>query len=140
MEGCELCQLAVEPIYQDDRLSVILVEDAAYPGFCRVIWKDHVREMSDLSPEDRATVNDAVYRVEAAVRAVLAPHKVNVASLGNMVPHLHWHVIPRFEDDAHFPHPVWAQAVRMLDDASLAPRRARLPALAAEIRSRMEQA
>ena len=140
MAGCELCQLAVEPIYQDDKLSVILVDDAAYPGFCRVIWKDHVREMSDLPPADRAHVNEAVYRVEAAMRAVLAPYKVNVASLGNMVPHLHWHVIPRFEDDAHFPNPVWAQAVRMLDEVTLAPRRAKLPQLAAEIVRRMEQA
>ena len=140
MADCELCKLAVEPVYQNDKLSVILVDDAAYPGFCRVIWKDHVGEMSDLSADDRATLNEAVYRVEAAVRAVLAPHKINVASLGNMVPHLHWHVIPRFEDDAHFPNPVWAPAVRMLDDASLAPRRAQLPRLAEDIVRRMEQA
>jgi diadenosine tetraphosphate (Ap4A) HIT family hydrolase len=140
MADCELCKLAVEPVYHDDRLSVILVDDAAYPGFCRVIWKEHVREMSDLSREDRSHLNEAVVRVEAAVRAVLQPHKMNVASLGNMVPHLHWHVIPRFEDDAHFPHPVWAQAVRMLDDTTLAPRRALLPQLAGEIVRRMEQA
>jgi diadenosine tetraphosphate (Ap4A) HIT family hydrolase len=40
------------------------------------------------------------------------PDKINLASLGNVVPHLHWHVIPRFADDAHFPSPVWAQAQR----------------------------
>jgi diadenosine tetraphosphate (Ap4A) HIT family hydrolase len=52
-----------------------------------------------------------------------------VASLGNVVPHLHWHVIPRYADDAHFPAPVWAQAVRETDAAVLAQRRALLPQL-----------
>jgi diadenosine tetraphosphate (Ap4A) HIT family hydrolase len=42
------------------------------------------------------------------LRRLLQPTKVNLASLGNQVPHLHWHVIPRFADDAHFPDPVWA--------------------------------
>jgi hypothetical protein len=49
-DGCELCELAVPPIYRDDKLSVILVDDPAYPGFCRVIWNEHVKEMSDLAP------------------------------------------------------------------------------------------
>jgi len=43
-----------------------------------------------------------------ALRALLQPDKVNLAALGNQVPHLHWHVIPRFADDTHFPDPVWA--------------------------------
>lgn len=139
---CELCKLAASPspapIYQNDKLFVILVDDATYPGFCRVIWKEHVREMSDLPAEDRQLVNDTVYQVEAAVRDVMQPLKMNVASLGNMVPHLHWHVIPRFADDAHFPNPVWSQAVRMLDEATLAPRRALLAQLVDTIRQRLE--
>ncbi len=131
--GCELCDLAVPVVWQDEKLSVILVDDAAYPGFCRVIWREHVREMSDLSQEDRLLLNDAVYRVEGAVREVMGPLKVNVASLGNVVPHLHWHIIPRHADDAHFPAPVWAQATRQTDEAVLAARRALLPDLAAAI-------
>ncbi|MFP5394130.1 MAG: HIT family protein, partial [Gammaproteobacteria bacterium] len=105
--ACELCHLAVPPVYQDDKLSVILVDDAAYPGFARVIWKQHVREMSDLSAADRAHIHEAVHRVELAVRATLTPLKVNVASLGNVVPHLHWHVVARFAWDSHFPQPIW---------------------------------
>ena len=134
---CELCDLAVPPIYRDDKLSVILVDDAAYPGFCRVIWNEHVKEMSDLAPGDRMRLNDAVWHVELALRDVMAPGKVNVASLGNMTPHLHWHVIPRFADDAHFPNPVWTAAVRTTDEPILAARRALLPALAADIVRRM---
>jgi diadenosine tetraphosphate (Ap4A) HIT family hydrolase len=131
--GCELCDLSVPVVWQDEKLSVILVDDAAYPGFCRVIWRDHVREMSDLSHDDRLLLNEAVYQVEQAVREVMQPLKVNVASLGNVVPHLHWHIIPRYADDAHFPAPVWAQAARQTDEATLAARRALLPDLAAAI-------
>jgi diadenosine tetraphosphate (Ap4A) HIT family hydrolase len=141
---CELCELAgpreaAPTLYRDDKLSVILVDDANYPGFCRVIWNDHVKEMSDLNGAERELLNEAVYRVELALREVLAPTKVNVASLGNVVPHLHWHVIPRFADDAHFPSPVWATAVRQTDESILAARRARLPQLAAAIERRLSE-
>ena len=49
-----------------------------------------------------------VWAVEAVLRQALEPAKINLASLGNQVPHLHWHIIPRFSDDAHFPDAVWA--------------------------------
>lgn len=137
--GCELCDLAAPSVWQDEKLSVILVDDAAYPGFCRVIWREHVREMSDLSHDDRLLLNEAVFLVEEAVREEMQPLKVNVASLGNVVPHLHWHIIPRYADDAHFPAPVWAQAARQTDEATLAARRALLPDLAAAIAKRFNE-
>ena len=136
---CELCDLKADVVWANDRMSIIMIDDAAYPGFVRVIWMDHVKEMSDLSDADRLAVNDAVWRVELAVRAEMAPHKVNVASLGNVVPHLHWHVIPRYADDAHFPSPVWCAAVRQTEDNILAARRALLPNLRAEIVLRMNE-
>jgi diadenosine tetraphosphate (Ap4A) HIT family hydrolase len=137
--SCELCALKVEPVYRDERLAVILVDDPAYPGFCRVIWHAHVREMSELAPSERLVLNDAVWHVELALRAVMAPDKVNLASLGNVVPHLHWHVIPRYADDAQFPNPVWAAAVRRTEEPILAARRALLPQLSAEIVRRMSK-
>ncbi|KZE34823.1 HIT family protein [Crenobacter luteus] len=108
--NCELCTtLPGVELYADAKLRVILVDNEPdYPGFCRVIWREHVAEMSDLVPADRQYLMDWVWRVEAALRATLNPDKINLASLGNVVPHLHWHVIPRFADDAHFPAPVWA--------------------------------
>jgi diadenosine tetraphosphate (Ap4A) HIT family hydrolase len=72
-----------------------------------VVWNAHVREMTDLAPAEREHFMLVVYRVERALRELLSPDKINLASLGNQVPHLHWHVIPRFADDAHFPDPVW---------------------------------
>lgn len=138
--GCELCDLAAPmTIYADSKLSVIIVDDVNYPGFCRVIWRDHVREMSDLARDDRLLLNEAVYKVEQAVREVMKPTKINVASLGNVVPHLHWHVIPRYTDDAHFPTPVWAAPVRQTEQTTLEARRALLPALADAIARRMNE-
>ena len=134
--GCELCELSVPTVWRGDKFSVIVVDDANYPGFCRVIWHDHVREMSDLSRADRLLVNEAVFLVEEAVREVMRPLKVNVASLGNVVPHLHWHIIPRYADDAHFPAPVWAQAVRETEADILAARRALAGRLGAAIARR----
>ncbi|OON59786.1 HIT family protein [Massilia sp. KIM] len=131
--GCELCDLAAPAVWRGPKFSVILVDDANYPGFCRVIWHEHVREMSDLAGEDRLLLNEAVFQVEEAVREVMEPLKVNVASLGNVVPHLHWHVIPRYADDAHFPAPVWAAAARATAPEVLEARRALLPRLEASI-------
>jgi len=136
LAGCELCDLAVPRVFENDKFAVILADEANYPGFARVIWKDHVREASDLPDEDRLLLNEAVWQLELAVREVMQPLKVNVASLGNVVPHLHWHVIPRYADDAHFPAPVWAQAVRATDAAVLEARRALLPRLAEAITRR----
>ena len=139
MTACELCELGVPTVVANDKFSVIIVDDANYPGFCRVIWREHVREMSDLSHADRLLLNEAVYELEQAVREVMAPAKINVASLGNVVPHLHWHVIPRYTDDAHFPAPVWANPVRETDAAVLAARRALLPQLLDAIARRFNE-
>lgn len=131
------CELCVEPggelVHRAEKFRVVLVDDAQYPGFCRVIWNAHVREMTDLPASDRTLLMTAVWQVEAAVREVMAPCKINLASFGNMVPHLHWHLIPRYMDDSHFPGPVWAQPQRSIAAASLASRAALLPALRASI-------
>jgi diadenosine tetraphosphate (Ap4A) HIT family hydrolase len=85
--------------------------------------------MTELSAAERTHLMQAVFAVERAQREVMHPHKVNVASLGNLVPHVHWHVIPRFEDDAHFPGPIWASRRRNLDEPRLEERRQLLPTL-----------
>ena len=105
---CELCRKAGgSVIWRDDACRVVLVPDPDYTVFCRVIWNSHVREMTDLPAGMRAHCMRVVFAVERALRDVLSPHKINLASFGNMAPHLHWHVIPRETDDAHFPNPVW---------------------------------
>ena len=110
---CELCESAGGTlIWRDERCRVVRIDEAGYPGYCRAIWGAHVAEMTDLSDDDRAHFMRVVFALEAALRELLRPHKVNLASLGNLTPHLHWHVIPRFADDPHFPNPVWSVAIR----------------------------
>lgn len=113
MEACELCRLPGGLVlWRDAACRVVLVGDADYPGFCRVVWERHVGEMSDLTEPERAALLRVVFAVETVLRSSLRPDKINLASLGNATPHLHWHVIPRFRDDRHFPQPVWAQPQR----------------------------
>ena len=110
--GCVFCDgEGGETLWRDARCRVVLTTEP-FAGFCRVIWNEHVREMTDLSAPNRAHLMHVVYAVESALRARLTPAKMNIASLGNQTPHLHWHVIPRFADDSHFPHPVWATPQR----------------------------
>lgn len=111
--ACELCREdGGAVLWRDGFCRVVLVGDADYPGFCRVILGRHAREMTDLDPAERARLMQVVFAVEAALRACLQPDKINLASFGNVVPHLHWHVIPRFAGDRHFPSPVWAAPQR----------------------------
>jgi len=112
--ACELCDTdGGVLLWRDERLRIIRIDDADYPMFCRVVWNAHVREMTDLKVPQRQHLMDVVFVLEQALRNLLNPAKINLASLGNQTPHLHWHVIPRFQDDRHFPQPVWAQAVQV---------------------------
>lgn len=110
---CELCEGdGGELLWRDRQCRVVRVNESGYPGFCRVIWNRHVREMTDLDAGERARLMHVVFAVEAALRELLRPDKINLASLGNATPHLHWHVIPRFGGDPHFPNPIWGVKLR----------------------------
>ena len=113
MNPCPLCQADNETVlWRDELCRVILVDNPDYPAFCRVVWNAHVKEMTDLDGDEQGHLMAVVFALERAVRAHLNPDKINLASLGNQIPHLHWHVIARFADDAHFPDPIWAAARR----------------------------
>ena len=134
--SCEFCSSPGGPVvWQNDVCRVVRVDEPDYPGFCRVILNRHARELTDLEPEERDELMRVVYAVEAAIRETLGADKMNVASLGNMTPHVHWHVVPRFEGDRHFPGPIWAAPRR----EAVVPedRRARAEGVAGAIRGRL---
>lgn len=113
MNSCELClTVGGELLWESSACRVVRVNDPDYPGFCRVIWNEHLREMSDLSAVDRSFLMNVVFAVETVLRELYSPDKINLASFGNMTPHVHWHVIPRWMDDRHFPQPVWGMVQR----------------------------
>ncbi len=107
---CNPCQNTI--LWQDQFCRVVLLRDADYPAYCRVELLSHIKEMTDLVPSERARMMKTVFAVELALREMFNPDKINLASLGNKTPHLHWHVIPRFENDRHFPNSHWGEAVR----------------------------
>lgn len=114
MADCSLCTPSPHftTLWEDDFCRVVLLHDPDYPAYCRVELLAHVKEMSDLLPTQRMRMMSCVFAVETAIREVVKPDKINLASLGNKTPHLHWHVIPRFENDKHFPNSHWAEAMR----------------------------
>lgn len=107
-------------VFRNEDLRIIQASEAGFPAFYRVIWNRHLAEFSDLSASERQICMHAVAKVEQVLRRELQPAKINLAALGNMVPHLHWHVIARFEGDSHFPAPVWGAAQRPVDEAQVA--------------------
>jgi diadenosine tetraphosphate (Ap4A) HIT family hydrolase len=126
-------------VWRGEHLRVIRAQEVGSPAFYRVVWNAHVAEFSDLATADRLHCMEAVTLVERALRQHLTPTKVNLAALGNMVPHLHWHVIGRFDWDSHFPAPVWAAAQRPSPAEQEAAVQALLPALEAHLQSQLAQ-
>jgi diadenosine tetraphosphate (Ap4A) HIT family hydrolase len=116
MTTCELCtQIGGSLLWQSGLCRIVRVNAPEFPGYCRIIWNQHVAEMSDLTVEQQTLLLAIVVKVEETVRELFEPDKINLASLGNMTPHLHWHVIPRWRDDPLFPESIWGTPQRSWD-------------------------
>ena len=108
--NCFFCQnMGGEVVFNCDLYRVILVDDGDYPGYLRVVLNYHIKELTDLDMNDNLSVYKAVVKCEEVLRSVLNPDKINIASFGNMTPHVHWHIIPRFLGDLHFTNPTWGE-------------------------------
>ncbi|MGE0332296.1 MAG: HIT family protein [Ramlibacter sp.] len=111
--ACSLCEAdGGALVYRVPAFRLVRADEPGFPAFYRVVWNEHVAEFSDLDKGAQRLCLDAVVAVEQALREQLQPTKINLASLGNRVAHVHWHVIARFDWDSHFPSPVWAAAQR----------------------------
>ena len=110
------CPLCIEDggicLVRTKQYRIVAPCEPEFLGLIRVIWNEHVVEMTDLEILPRNDFMRAVYFVEESVRQMMNPDKINLASLGNVVPHLHWHIIPRWLDDSYFPLPIWGQRQR----------------------------
>lgn len=136
--GCPLCQTpGGVVVFDGPRFRVIRAEEPDFPGFYRLVWTDHVAEFSQLSPADRSLCMEAVAVVEQALRQHLRPVKVNLAALGNVVPHLHWHIVARFAWDSRFPAPVWAPVDRVAPAGALLELKLLLPGLEQDLFGRL---
>lgn len=122
MSDCPYCRNSSDQVIWNDGLTrVMYIDDAPFVGWCRVIWHAHALELTDLSETERNRLMRTVFAVESGLRKLLLPAKVNLASMGTAMPHVHWHIVPRFTDDTHFPDPVWSTAKRPLSARTVPP-------------------
>jgi diadenosine tetraphosphate (Ap4A) HIT family hydrolase len=122
MKDCIYCSDTTDKvIWRNEFCRVMYIHDSPFAGWCRVVWNRHEEELTDLSEADRNRLMAAAFAVEAGLRKLLAPAKINIASLGTALPHVHWHIIPRFADDTHFPEPVWSTPLRPHSGRTVSP-------------------
>lgn len=117
--SCELCRVpGGELVWADTAWHAVRVADADFPAFYRLVSNEHVAEFSHLPASLRERCMTLVCAIERVLIERLQPTKVNLATLGNVVPHLHWHVVARFDWDSHFPQPIWGGRQRVVEPAA----------------------
>ena len=110
MNKCDLCSDPIYPvIWKNNKFRLVEINDSSYSAYYRVEHIQHVKEMTDLEEKDRMELMQVVFTVESAIRTCYKPDKINLASLGNLTPHIHWHIIPRFKNDNHYPGSIWSK-------------------------------
>jgi diadenosine tetraphosphate (Ap4A) HIT family hydrolase len=111
--NCPFCPATAD----DDQLLIARLEccdlllnrDQFFAGYCLLVSRRHVSELFHLSPAERQTMMEEVSRVAAALASLYLPAKMNYELLGNMVPHIHWHLVPRHLRDPLWPRPIWSE-------------------------------
>jgi len=81
--------------------------DQTYPGRSIVVFKAHYDSLLDLPKNLFDNLNDELRVISYAVEKTFNPDRLNFAILGNVVSHLHWHIIPRYESDQNWGRPPW---------------------------------
>lgn len=137
---CVLCHPQKENVvWENKELRVIQVDDPLFPGYFRVIWNKHIAEMSDLTDDERQLLEKVLLTVEKVVREQMQPDKINWAQFGNMVPHLHWHIIARYRDDSHFPESIWGSKQREVAEEKVQQLKIKANNAAVEIQNRLNR-
>jgi diadenosine tetraphosphate (Ap4A) HIT family hydrolase len=88
----------------------VLNRDQFFPGYTLLFTRTHVTELFHLDRTVRGGLIEEVSSVAAALHTVFQPDKINYELLGNMVPHIHWHLVPRFSAEPLWPRPIWADS------------------------------
>jgi diadenosine tetraphosphate (Ap4A) HIT family hydrolase len=102
--------------------SLYLAANQTYRGQCQLIFDPrHVARLDQLSRDEWMSLASDLFGAERAIMRVVKPDHVNVESLGNVVPHLHWHIIPRYEGDPMWGAPVWKVPLDTMPDTRLPP-------------------
>jgi diadenosine tetraphosphate (Ap4A) HIT family hydrolase len=89
-----------------------------YTGYCLLVARRHAAELFQLDDAERRGFLDEMTLLARAIATCFEPHKMNYELLGNQVPHLHWHLIPRRADDPETLKPAWLAIDRAEHDAA----------------------
>lgn len=87
------------------------VEESTIP-WLKIFTKYPYEEMSEVPKEIRYEIYELLDIIEKLMIEYYKPKKINIASFGNYLPHVHWHIMARFENDSHFPEPMWGEKQR----------------------------
>lgn len=119
---CPLCtkvQAPDEVVWQFPTSVAVLGGHQFYRGYCVLIARTHATELSQLDGEELPSYLAEMCLLAEAIEAGFAPRKLNYELLGNQVPHLHWHLFPRYPNDPEPLAPVWLALHRAETDAAL---------------------
>jgi len=100
----------MSPLYQNKHIK-IEVEASEIP-WLKIFTQHPYQEMSHVPNEIQAEIYKTLNMIEKEMIAYYQPTKINIASFGNYLPHVHWHVMARFEEDSYFPEPMWGKKQR----------------------------
>jgi diadenosine tetraphosphate (Ap4A) HIT family hydrolase len=89
----------------------ILKHESPLP-WLKLFTKEPYKELTEIPKEQRDKLYTLIENIELAIIEFYNPDKVNIASFGNMLPHMHWHIIARFKNDPYFPKTTWEEPVR----------------------------
>jgi diadenosine tetraphosphate (Ap4A) HIT family hydrolase len=78
-----------------------------YHGYCLLVSRRHATELNQLDDDERPAFLEEMCLLARAIEDCFCPHKLNYELLGNQVPHLHWHLFPRYRTDPEALKPVW---------------------------------
>lgn len=93
-------------VYEFPHSYLLLGAHGFYRGYCVLVLKQHVRELHELDDATQIEFNRELMAATTAIAKAFTPWKINHASLANQVQHIHWHIIPRYQDDPdHRQHP-----------------------------------
>ena len=84
----------------------IEVQESEIP-WLKIFTKRPYKEMSEVPFTIKVEIYTLLDIIEKEMIAYYNPKKINIASFGNYVPHVHWHIMARFEEDSYFPEPMW---------------------------------
>jgi ATP adenylyltransferase len=96
----EVCELSVSTLF--------LFKEQTHKGRCIVAYKDHVKELFELDEKELELYTKDLAKAAAAISKAFSPNKINYATYGDSVPHIHFHLVPKYVGGAS-----WGQAFEM---------------------------